>query len=174
MAGYDEEDRALLVAMPLRHLEAALAAGSDVLPAGGPGDLDAIAIGSRVLLIATEAGDAGVPAATWRATFAGRVPFEPGQAWPDGLPPTWIEEHPPPSVPAAADDEPRDAGAEAEDDDEEDEDEESVGPQSFFRIEQLARSPREEWIFANELVPKQQRGGRSFLPRAPTAIRLVD
>ena len=56
----------------------------------------------------------------------------------------------------------------------EDEDEEPVGPQSFFRIAQLARSPREEWIFANELVPKQQRGGRSFLPRAPTAIRLVD
>ena len=90
------DERALLMAVPLRHLEslAALGGGSALLPAGGVGDLDAASPGMPVFVMATDAGDAEVPAATWRATFVARLPYEPGSPWPDGLPPTWVEEHP--------------------------------------------------------------------------------
>ena len=33
-----------------------------------------------------------------------------------------------------------------------------------------ARAPQRAWVFANELVPKQQRGGRTFVPRTPRLI----
>ena len=85
----DEHGRALLVAMPARHLEAARASAprraSATLPAGGPGDLDVTPTGTLVLVIETEDEEAA-PAATWRAVFEGRVPHVPGEPWPAGLP----------------------------------------------------------------------------------------
>jgi len=170
-----DPDRTLVLAMPLRHLEAGAAVcgaeGSVVLPAGGPGDIDDTPRGSRVLVIATEAGDAEVPAATWSAVFAGRVTHAPGDPWPAGLPATWVEEHdapepasPPPTLPEDED----------EEEDEEEEDDDLPGPQSFLRITALVPIPRDRWIFANELVPKQRRGGRSFVPHVPRLIRVID
>jgi hypothetical protein len=164
--------------MPLRHLEAGAEAcesdGSVVLPAGGPGDLEATPPGSRVLVIATEAGDAEVPAATWSGRFAGRVAHEPSEPWPAGLPATWVEEHGAPEhvAPAGTDAEPAEEEEDEEDDDDEDDD--RPGPQSFFRVIDLAPMARERWIFANELVPKQERGGRTFVPRTPRLLSLID
>ena len=163
--------------MPLRHLEAARVVseqtGAATLPAGGPGDLDDAPPGATVLVIATEAGDAEVPAATWRAVFEGRVPHQPGDPLPGGLPGTWVGEHArfeadPPSE--------GDRGGVPDEDEDEDEDEEDdvVGPQTFFLVRDLAPSPRDTWVHANELVPKQQRGGRTFTPRTPRLVMLVD
>ena len=91
------DDRALLIAIPERHLESlsALVEGPTVLPAGGVGDLDAASTGMSVFVMATDVEQGDVPAATWRATFLARVPYEPGAPWPEGLPPTWVEEHEP-------------------------------------------------------------------------------
>ena len=169
-------DLALVVAMPLRHLEAAHTVceltGTATLPAGGPGDLDRASPGATVLVIATEAGDAEVPAATWRAVFEGRVPYQDGDPLPGGLPATWIDEHPRAETGIANDQDLEAAADEDEDDDEEDPD--AVGPQAFLRVRELAPSPRDGWVAANELVPKQQRGGRTFVPRTPTLVTLID
>lgn len=174
------KDRVLVVAMPLRHLEAARVvceqSGSATLPAGGPGDVDEASPGAAVLVVATGAGDAEVPAATWRAVFEGRVPYEYGDPLPGGLPATWVDEHGraetdtsgEPDLQAASNDE------DEEEDEDEDEDDDVVGPQTFFRVRELAPLPRDAWIHANELVPKQRRGGRSFQPRTPMLVTLVD
>jgi hypothetical protein len=164
-------DRALLIAMPLRHLESAAQTGATTLPAGGPGDLDTVPAGLPVVVIATDAGDAEVPAATWRATFVARVPYEPGDPYPEGIPPTWRAEHgdAPAASPAAAD---PPTGADDADDDDEDGD--LPGPQSFLAVTDLAPLPRSAWLFANELVGKQARGGRTFRPREPTLVTLPD
>ena len=175
----EDNDRVLVVAMPLRHLEAASAVceqtGSATLPAGGPGDLDDARPGATVLVIATEAGDAEVPAATWRGVLEGRVPHQHGDPWPDGLPGTWLEEHARSEAGSAS----REERGGVLDDDEEEEDDEMddedvVGPQTFFRVRELAPSPRDRWVHVNELVPKQQRGGRTFFPRTPRLVTLVD
>jgi hypothetical protein len=169
----EEVDRVLLVAMPLRHLEAAReiaeGAGSAVLPAGEPGALDETAPGTPVLIIAMEPDDAGVPAATWTATFGGLVDHELGDPWPEGLPGTWLEEHGPRAEEADANDEDNDDEGDIDDDDDE-----TVGPQSFFRVSGLRPLPRSEWVFANELVPKQRRGGRTFEPHAPALVTRPD
>ena len=164
--------------MPLLHLEPARARceslGTAVLPAGGPGDLDEVPTGSRVLLIATDAGDAEIPAATWTARFEGRVAHASGEPFPAGIPETWVEEH------GDRDEGPvptSDSAQTTVDDDEFDDDEfdeDAVGPQSFFRVSGLSPLPRAEWVFANELVPKQQRRGRSFIPRTPRLIVVPD
>jgi hypothetical protein len=166
-------DRALLVAMPLRHLESAADLcrrdGSVVLPAGGPGGLHDMPPSSRVLVIPTDTGVEEVPAATWAATFEGRVGHREGEPWPRGLPPTWVDEHPDQvTVPR----EPPPPEDEDDDDDDDGLDPEGVGPQAFFRVRGLERLPRTEWVFANEVVPKQQRGGRTFVPRVPTIVTL--
>ena len=170
-------DRALLVAMPARHLEAARLvcdeAGVVTLPAGGPGDLDDATDGLTVLVIVTEAGEAEVPAATWRAVFEAGVSHRPGDPWPQGLPATWIKEHAETGAPPMEAVQPPDDDDEGDEDDEDD-DEDLVGPQSFFRVRELVPSPKHEWVHANELVPKQQRGGRTFVPRTPRLIRFVD
>jgi hypothetical protein len=176
-------ERALLVAMPRRHLEPAKerceAEGAAVLPAGGPGDLDVAPTGTAVLLIATDAGGAEIPAATWRGRFEGRVAYSSGDPFPTGLPETWLEEHAgSTATPASAAPPPADPTVEGSDLDDEDDDEpdddEAVGPQSFFRVSDLAPMSRSEWIFSNELVPKQERGGRAFVPRTPRLIALPD
>jgi hypothetical protein len=173
------DEQALLIAIPLRHLEAALETASDtvVLPAGGPGDLDAAASGAVVLVMPTDTGDAEISAATWRATFVRRVPHESGTPWPDGLPVSWTEEHPAPGpapVRAAAEPVDRDDLDEEEDEDEDDSDNEERGLQSFLEVVDLGPLPRQEWLFANELVGKQARGGRFFRPRFPTLVDLPE
>jgi hypothetical protein len=169
-------DRVLVVAMPLRHLESARSmcerSGTATLPAGGPGDLDETPAGTTVLAIATEAGDATVPAATWRAVFVRREPHDRGDPWPAGSPETWVEEHPELDVEAPGGDSVV-MSDEDEEDDRDDEDE-GVGPQSFFRVRELAPSPPGAWVHTNELVPKQQRGGRTFLPRTPRLVWFID
>lgn len=176
------QERALLVAMPLRHLEPARARceadGSAVLPAGGPGDLDAAPPGVRVLIIATDAGDSAPPAVTWRATFEGRIEHTSSDPFPPGLPETWLEEHAGSTAAPSPDDAPPLGGTDPEDQDEnegeDDPDDEVVGPQSFFRVSDLAPMSRSEWIYSNELVPKQERGGRTFVPRTPRLIVVPD
>lgn len=173
------DEQAMLIAIPLRHLEAALEAPGDtiVLPAGGPGDLDSAASETVVLVMPTDTGADEISAATWRATFVRRVPYEPGDSWPVGVPPTWVEEHPAPQpagpVPSAAAEDEDDDREDDEDDPNEDEDEDA-GLQSFLEVVDLAPLPRQEWLFANELVGKQARGGRWFRPRAPTLVSLPD
>jgi hypothetical protein len=175
MEAEGSNDRALLVAMPLQHLESARAdceeRGSAILPAGGPGDLDDAPRGIAVLLISTDAGEEQVPAVTWRAVFAGRVAHRSGEPWPEGVVETWTAAHDlRPARPAPV--EPDTARDDVDDEDEDEPDE--VGPQSFFEVRELAVLPRTEWVFANELVPKQQRGGRTFVPRTPRLIGFVD
>ncbi len=121
----------------------------------------------------TDEDDTEISAATWRATFVRRVPYTPGSPWPEGLPSSWTAEHPPP-VPEPA---PATAGPEDEPDepdDVEDIDDEDAGPQSFLEVAELAPMPRPEWLFANELVGKQARGGRYFRPRVPTLVTVPD
>lgn len=182
------DEQALFIAIPVRHLEAALDAQSSggertVLPAGGPGDLDDAPAGTPVLVMPTDAGDSEVPAATWRATFVRRVPYVPGSAWPEGLPTSWTDEHPVPeaAAPADPDDDPDDDPDGDRDDDPDDdpdddawEDDEDAGPQSFLEVVDLGPLPRQEWLFANELVGKQARGGRWFQPLVPTLVDLPD
>ena len=165
----EADERALLMGMPLVHLRSAAETcerhGRGVLPAGGPGDLDRTAPGATVLLMASDAGDDEVSAATWSARFVGRVHHEPGDPLPTMLPGSWVETHaadgpPSPVEPVAVDD-----------DDDDDDDEDAVGPQSFLVVEGLRELPMQEWVFTNELVDKQRRGGRTFFPRVPTLVR---
>lgn len=170
-----ETDRALLVAMPLRHLLGARAVqevqGFAVMPAGGPGALDETPMHTAVLFIALDTGEAQLPAATWGAAFAGRVPHDPEDAWPDALPPSWLDEHPlAVELTATTGSGNRGDGSDSEEGNDDEDDDDVMGPQSFFRVSALAPLPRSEWVFTNELVPKQQRRGRSFLPRTPTLI----
>jgi len=163
----DGQDLALVVALPARHLASAAeicgTQGSVILPAGGPGDLDAAPAGVRVLVIVSDDPDRA-PGAGWEARFAERVDADPS-SWPEGVPPTWAAERAAaPSVPPPASD--------REEDDEDDDD--GPGPQSFLRVTDLVPLPPERWIHANELVPKQSREGRTFLPRTPRLIRVVE
>ena len=63
---------------------------------------------------------------------------------------------------------------ETDEDDEWDWDDGGTGPQSFLEVTDLELLPREDWVFTNELVPKQARRGRAFLPRVPTLVDLPD
>ena len=171
------DEQALLIAIPLRHLEAALETPGErvVLPAGGPGDLDTTAPAAPVLVMPTDEDDTEISAATWRATFVRRVAYEPGSPWPEGLPASWTAEHPAPApepAPAAAD--PDDADDLDDEDEDAWEDDEDIGPQSFLEVADLVPLPRQEWLFANELVGKQARGGRYFRPRVPILVDLPD
>jgi hypothetical protein len=153
-------DRVLLAGLSSRHLEGAVeicrAAGRVVLPAGSPGDLDLAPPGTEVLLMIS--GEDAVPAATWRATLVRRIePSDDG--YPDRVPVSWLEDR------LVASDRP------APDDVENEQDEGDAGPQSYFEVERLEPLPKQDWVFANELVRKQERGGRAFFPRAPRLIR---
>jgi hypothetical protein len=103
-------------------------------------------------------GEDAVPAATWRATLVRRIePSDDG--YPDRLPPSWLEDR------LAA------SGGQSPDDVDDERDLDDVGPQSYFEVERLEPLPKRDWVFANELVRKQERGGRAFFPRAPRLIR---
>lgn len=175
----DTQERALLVGMPSAHLRSALEVcerhGRVVLPAGGPGDLDRTATGALVLLMDTGADEDSASAATWAARYVGRLAFDLEDPTPAMLPPSWIEEHEA-DLRAARDartSEAADPSApEGDDDDEEaDDEDDAIGPQAFFVVEDLHELPMQEWVFTNELVGKQARGGRTFFPRVPTLVR---
>ncbi len=162
-----EAERVLLVGMPLRHLiEAAricASRGAVVLPAGGVGDLSSATPGTEVLFIASEAGEREVPASTWSAELIGIVPSGP-DSFPDGLPAGWVEErhNAPPPAPAV----PRSPFGDPDDD----EPQSTNAEQSYFEVRSLTELPKAAWIFVNELVPKQERGGRSYFPRTPRLV----
>ena len=58
------------------------------------------------------------------------------------------------------------------DDDDFDDDEDEHLVQAFVEVSGLEALPRDEWLFANELVGKQARRGRSYRPRVPTIVTL--
>ena len=157
----------LLVGMPLRHLREAAsicaAKGRAVLPAGGQGDLARTATGAEVLVVATHAGEEEVPAATWSAEFVGVVSAVPG-TFPEGLPEGWLEERRAarPASPAV----PRSPFG----DDADEETADPPGEQTYFEVRSLTELPTTGWIFVNELVPKQERGGRTYVPRTPRLV----
>lgn len=175
MADLDASDEALLVGMPLRHLQEARTVcetlGRVILPAGSPGDLDRATPGVAVFLMASDAGDDAVPAATWGATFAGRILPADAGASPELLPAGWLAERrdreplAPAAVPVSrfGDDDEPDENPDADDDD-----------QSYFAVTDLGPLPKEAWVFTNEVVRKQERGGRAYLPRSPRLIRPPD
>ena len=168
----DGTDLALVLAVPGRHLASAAEGcrerGWTVLPAGGPGDLDRAPGGTRVLVIVSDDLER-MPGATWSAVFTERIPHGSPEPWPDGVPATWAAEHA--EVPDVAAGPPSN---DPDDDDDDDDDDDAAGPQAFLRVTDLAPLPRERWVHANELVPKQGRGGRAFLPRTPRLVRVVD
>src|SRR5215207_11288406 len=126
--------------------------GLALIPVGGEGDLGRAA-GLTLLYIVEVADDGPRPAATWCADLGISVPLSaPDPA--DVLPPSWVSRHPEaysrsrtPDVP------PSDGPSEAELWDDEDE---PSPVQLFVPVTSLRSLPREQWIFTNELVRKQQ------------------
>lgn len=142
--------------------------GLALLPAGGHGDLDRAATVTTLFIIeVTEEG--ARPAVTWRAHLAMHVPLvtpSPDQL----LPPSWVSRHPD-AYAQARQPTVTDGASEAELWDDEDE---PAPAQVFVPIGQLVALSREQWVFTNELVPKQQRRGRRFAPRVPTLVDIPD
>jgi hypothetical protein len=176
VSGAPDDGIALFVAMPERHLLSVSELGRTevVLPLGRLGDVPRAPGGCRVYCVALDADGHAQPAATWRATFVGWRTPSPGDDEPVGLPPTWLEDR------AAVDDDP---GArsdvtetlEPEDDDDDDDDDDPDRPrQVFVTVGELTSLERREWVFGNEVVPKQRRGARSFVPMTPALVRLPD
>ena len=172
MSGAPEDGIALFVAMPERHLLSAseVPGGEVVLPLGRLGDVPRAAAGCPVYCVALDDDGHAQPAATWRATFVGWRTPGPDDDDPAGLPPTWLEDRAADAAdPAGRSDVAGTADLEDEDDDDPD------GPrQVFVTVAGLAPLERREWVFGNEVVPKQRRGARSFVPMTPTLARLPD
>jgi hypothetical protein len=166
------DDRsAILAAVPLRHLRSGLEVcaerGRVALPAAGRADLTAD-LGEAVYLYANQVGDRPVPAATWLGRLVRVVEAEDGtHPEPDLTPPTWREERlaaemSPDPVPEPTDDEAADA-----------DDLSGAGPtEVFLEVEDLRELDRADWVFTNELVRKQDRGARTFVPLTPVRVRL--
>ena len=173
----EHRDRALLAAVPRRHLESALGVqgrrGRVALPALAVGDLRVAEPGTDVYLYAHGEDGRQPPAATWRARLRRWASAEPDGRHPydsDLVPPSLVEEMRvargviASSADAAATREPGEpeqlAGGE--------------GSGAYFEVEGLEELPKREWLFTNELVSKQERGARYFMPRAPVLVRLPD
>lgn len=166
---------ALLLACPLDDLRAAVVVeasfGLALLPAGGAGDLGQCTPDTALYLMAIDR-DGAQSAVTWSAKLSASVPLhdpEPQML----LPSPWRERHPTAYVRAretgaspARDVTDDDADADFENDEREDR------CQLFVPLRALAPLPKGDWLFANELVPKQLRGGRRFAPRVPTLVTL--
>jgi hypothetical protein len=167
-AGSDpSRDVALLAGMPLRYLREAAGicetTGTAVLPAGAQGDLARTRPGTEVLLMATQAGENEVPAATWSARFHGAI-VAAADSYPDALPPSWVADRRTPQP------EGRPVPRSPFGDDEAVERSDDPGQQCYFEVGSLEELPRAAWVFVNELVPKQQRGGRTYVPRSPRLV----
>jgi hypothetical protein len=175
------DDRyAILAAVPLRHLRSGLEVCADrgrvALPAAGRSDLEAALPGDAVYLYAYQVGDRPVPAATWRGELVRVVEAQDGEhPEPDLTPPTWREERVAGHI--ATDPEPTDDDHDdqAANDPADDDDLVGAGPtEVFLEVRALRELDRREWLFTNELVRKQDRGARTFVPLAPVRVRLPD
>lgn len=145
--------------------------GRALVPAGGVGDL-ARAAGVDELYLVEVTADGPLPAVTWRARLSRSTPLtdpDPGQL----LPASWHVRHPLAYRAARTPHAPALPESDDWDDDWDDEDED-LPIQVFVPIATLDPVPRAEWVFTNELVPKQQRRGRRFAPRVPTVVHLPD
>lgn len=177
---------ALLLACPKADLEGAhalcLLRGFAVLPAGGAGDLRLAPLGATLFIVDVELDDDGAsrPVARWRARLGAELPLDPEQFY-ELLPPTWMQRHPKAYERARASGYPNDIDASEADPWERqwELDGEPVpnegnghGVQVFLPVTELAPMDTAEWIFTNELVPKQARRGRRFMPRIPTLVQL--
>ena len=125
----DERTACSLVAMPLRHLAAArvrCASATGVVDAAGgrSGRARRRPPGVTVLVIATEAGDAEVPAATWRGDARGARATRAWRSASERTARTWVEEHARPEAGVASDDERGEAPDDDEDEDDGDDDDE--------------------------------------------------
>ena len=167
-----DRPHALLFACPAEDIAAAATTngelGMALLPAGGAGDLEQCTLQTPLYLV--EIAAEGVrPSVTWQATLLGSVSLvnpDPSRL----LPSTWTERHAHAYAQAR--------GFETmsvESDGEDDEDDEGLElRQVFIPVTNIEALPQSEWLFTNELVPKQARGGRRFAPRVPTLVHLPE
>jgi hypothetical protein len=183
------EGTALLLACPVADLRTAgevhTRFGLVLLPAGALGDLDRC--DHRIPLYLVEITEDGArPAATWNAQLVSSVRL--ADPSPDALlPPSWCERHPDAYARArgltpyltSADQVPvshqvDDAPGHERDDGDDNDDSEVKESQVFIPVANLVELPQPQWLFTNELVSKQARGGRRFAPRAPTLVTIPD
>jgi len=174
---------ALFVAMPERHVRSAAALDREVvhLPLGRLGDLPTAPTGASVYVVTLDDEGVAARAATWRAVLLGWASPEPDDAPNDGLPPSWVDERAAgeeSDVADATEETDADDGAQEEppddDEDQDEDDDDDPGRQVFVTVQGLTELERRDWIFANEVVPKQRRGSRTFVPMAPTLVRVPD
>lgn len=159
---------ALLIAVSKRHLEEAAMicrrSGAVALPLLSAGDLVSASAGTHVFVLAAAEGDEEMRAVSWRATLV-----------------SWTEERPASEAPSTVDrpgssgtalrpsrrgDEDGWAGDEPDQEDE-------VDP-IWIVISELHELPLHERIHTNELVRKQDRGARFFVPRAPRLVHVPE
>ena len=171
MASSEEtlDDLALVVSCPTEDLEALVAVLRQnpiaLLPVGGVGELGRAA-GVTTLLMVEIGPDGALPTIRWRGSVGDATPVADPAAL---LPATWAARHPH----AYADSRTPPPAAEGEwDEDRWDDDEKRV--QVFLPLTALERLAKDRWVFANELVSKQHRAGRTFAPRVPALVSLPD
>jgi hypothetical protein len=173
-----DEDTALFLAMPERHLSSAAALGRTqvVLPLGRLGDVAKAPIGCPVYCVTLDDDGVAAPAATWRATLAGWAEPQPGDddGEPEGLPPTWLADRATDAERTARRADMEDAADDDPDEDGGHDDDPERPRQVFVSVEGLRALEPREWVFGNEVVSKQRRGARSFVPMTPTLVRLPD
>ncbi len=176
------DDVALFVAMPGRHLRSAATLRTHVaFPAGRLGDLRRADPGVPIYFVELDGDDVAAPAATWRGSFLTWTEAD-GEGRPAGglpVPPTWLAEREAADLARADARLPDHDDREAVDDDEEDDEDDPRDPddperpmQVFLEVAELTELPPAAWVFTNEVVPKQQRGSRYFVPMAPRLVRL--
>ena len=175
MATNDSPERgvALVISCPADDLSGAAAVleqhSCALLPVGGLGHLG-VAAGVATLLVVEVGAEGPLPAVSWEGVLAPATPL--GDDLEQLLPASWRQRHPdvyarcrglspvPPSSDAP--------GWDPDDDDADDDGRTQV----FLPVTRLAQLPKGRWIFANELVSKQRREGRTFAPREPTIVEL--
>jgi hypothetical protein len=175
----------LLLACPKTDLEAAhalcLERGCAEFPAGGGGDLRIAPFGTWLFIVDVDLDDEDSPrpAARWRAQLGGKLPLDAEQFY-ALLPSTWMARHPEAYERARASTRRTDDDGSKPDrwerqwelDGEPVPEEEATDTQVFLPVSELESLSPAEWIFTNEVVPKQARRGRRFLPRTPTLVQL--
>lgn len=176
----EQPARALLAAVPRRHLESALTVqrrrGRVALPALEAGGLRAAEPGTDVYLYAHGEDGRPLPAATWRARLRRWAPARPDGGHPydgDLVPPSLVEEmrvarEVISSEPAS----PADLAGSEEVEGRLAEGDATAG--AYFEVDGLEELPKRDWLFTNELVSKRERGARYFMPRVPVLVRLPD
>lgn len=167
----DQKGTALLVACPENDIAGVLTVvtlhGVALVPTGGTGELGQAA-GVQTLYLVEVAVEGPRPAATWRASLRTSTPItdpDPSTL----LPPTWSIRHPDAYQNAR-----RPVSEHVAEQPGEEPDDADTALQIFLPISSLEQLPKSDWVFTNELVPKQRREGRRFAPRAPALVQLVD